>query len=282
MYIPDSRPSGAAAGQSNQVSWRLQTSSETVVSFWCSRPELLTDHDGYSEFELRDGESATMVMTAGKKQVDWNDELIRRECDKCEEYWRTRLTSLNCPAENSDEFKRTAMLLRLLSYAPTGSVVAAPTTSLPERIGGDWNADYRLSWVRDTSLALSLVTELGDLGEAQRYMHWLSGLESHSEMPLQVVYGIRGERRVPQGRYKKLRGYRGSRPVRSGNHAYKQLQLDSFGFFAICVYDFLESGGQWRDEFWRLAQDVADFVAANWSRAGNGIWELPKKAPLHL
>jgi GH15 family glucan-1,4-alpha-glucosidase len=92
-----------------------------------------------------------------------------------------------------------------------------------------------------------------------------------------VLYGIRGEHDTPQHECKSFTGYRGSTPVRIGNHAFKQFQLDAFGYFAICVYDYLKCGGPWRQEFWTLAKDVANFVTANWHRESNGIWELPKR-----
>jgi len=164
-----------------------------------------------------------------------------------------------------------------LSYAPDGCVVAAATTSLPERIGGQWNADYRLSWIRDTSLALGMLERLGDWEETERYLQWLRRQVSRFGRPLRVLYGIRGERRMRQKKIKEATGYRGSAPVRIGNHAYNQYQIGSSGFLADCIWLYLQEGGQWRDEYWRIIQRLADYTVTHWTAPDNGIWELPER-----
>jgi GH15 family glucan-1,4-alpha-glucosidase len=133
--------------------------------------------------------------------------------------------------------------VQLLTYAPAGSAVAAVTTSLPERIGGDWNADYRFAWVRDTSLSLWLLALLGKSNEVGRYLDWLSRRDSVIDAPLQVMYHADGRPEVEQSEIWNLEGYRGSRPIRIGNHAFRQRQHGAVGYLADCTLLYLQQGG---------------------------------------
>jgi len=138
---------------------------------------------------------------------------------------------------------RSGPAVRLLGYAPTGALVAAPITSLPERVGCDRNYDYRLAWVRDASLSLAILSLLGNTTAAQGYMDWLVGLGSSTDSPLQVVYRVDGRIDVTQQERTDIAGYRESRPVRFGNHAFEQRQLDSLGYFNDCALVCLDHGG---------------------------------------
>jgi len=170
---------------------------------------------------------------------------------------------------------RSEMVLRTLQYAPTGAMVAAPTTSIPERIGGGWNVDYRLCWVRDSSLAMTALIRLGDRGPAERYLKWLTTLGSQHTAPLQTLYDIRGGERPTRRERRDLEGYRGSKPVRFGNHAFRQLQLDIFGYLADCALTLIEAGGICPPEVWQLLETCARFVADHWREPDHSLWELP-------
>jgi GH15 family glucan-1,4-alpha-glucosidase len=190
-------------------------------------------------------------------------------------YWQGWVDHLTYTGPRSDWVRRAAVTVHLLGDAPAGSLVAAPTTSLPERIGGGWNADYRFTWVRDASLSVAALALLGDTETARRYIDWVCGLGSATEAPLQVVYRIDGGTDLSQTERRELHGFRGSQPVRVGNHAYLQHQLGSFGYFADCALIYLEQGGTWREEYWQMVCRAADYTAAVWHRPDNGIWELP-------
>jgi GH15 family glucan-1,4-alpha-glucosidase len=148
---------------------------------------------------------------------------------------------------------------------------------LPERIGGQWNADYRLCWVRDTSLALGMLERLGDWEETERYLQWLRRQVSRFGQPLRVLYGIRGEKHARQRKLKQATGYRGSAPVRIGNHAYNQFQIGSLGFLADCIWLYLQEDGEWKDDYWEIIRRLADYTLKHWTEPDNGIWELPER-----
>jgi GH15 family glucan-1,4-alpha-glucosidase len=226
------------------------------------------------EIELSEGQEIWAVLETGASGHGWSIEAARDALEKNRIYWGEWLKRLH---HTPREIRRSAMTVHLLSYAPEGSVVAAATTSLPERIGGQWNADYRLSWVRDTSLALGMLERLGDWEETERYLQWLHRRVSRFGRPLRVLYGIRGEKHTRQRKVKSAAGYRSSAPVRVGNHACNQFQIGSVGFLADCVWLYLQEGGQWRDEYWKIIQRLADYTMKHWMEPDNGIWELPER-----
>jgi GH15 family glucan-1,4-alpha-glucosidase len=245
-----------------------------ALRLWCNTAVEADASGLHREIELNAGEEICAVLESGSKGHGWSSEGVRDALDKSRGYWSEWLKQLR-HAESG--IRRSAMMVHLLTYAPEGSAVAAATTSVPERIGGEWNADYRLSWVRDTSLALGMLERLGDWAETERYLGWLSRQRSSFGQPLRVLYGIRGEKRKKQRKIKVATGYRESRPVRVGNHAYNQFQIGSLGFLADCIWLYLQEGGQWRDDYWKLVRRLANYTLKHWTEPDNGIWELPKR-----
>lgn len=247
------------------------------MELWTSRPVRVQPSGVEAEFHLKEGEEFWCVLACGHRAAEWNEKKAAETMAETDRYWKQWAGKLTYTGPRQAMVRRSGILVHQLGYAPEGSHVAAVTTSLPERIGGDWNADYRLSWVRDTSLSLEVLTLLGAMEDAQRYLEWLSKLLSSSDPPLQTVYGIHGEKKLSQEERKDLEGYRGSKPVRLGNRAYRQDQHGSMGYLVNCICTYLERGGEWRPEFWELTRRVADYISKHWKDESDSIWELPTK-----
>ena len=249
----------------------------TPVRLWASVPLEIRRGVARAEFRLREGEEAWAILQAGAPWFAWTPERARDCLDQTAAFWRGWLERLSSGASNRESLRRSALTTYLLGYAPKGSAVAAPTSSLPERIGGDRNYDYRLAWVRDCSLSMAMLSQLGDTETASEYMGWLARLESSGSAPLRAVYRASGKGEIEERVRGDLYGYRGSTPVRFGNRASDQRQFDSLGFLADCALTYLEAGGEWYEECWRTVCSAADHVAGNWRKKDSGIWELPER-----
>ena len=174
------------------------------------------------------------------------------------------------------------LVLKLLYYNPTGTIAAAATTSLPEEIGGTRNWDYRYTWVRDTSFTLQALFNLGHLSETHRYLRWIEKLLSeHGAGKMQIMYGLRGEEDLPEEELLHLDGYKGSRPVRIGNGAAKQRQLDIYGEIMDAALKLSDYVGKIDIKIWSLLRDVCDYAVEHWQEKDSGIWEV-RDGPYHF
>ncbi|HWE68167.1 MAG TPA: glycoside hydrolase family 15 protein [Acidimicrobiales bacterium] len=196
-------------------------------------------------------------------------------------FWEAWLARCSYVGDHQRRVHRSALVLKALTYAPTGAVVAAGTTSLPEWIGGGRNWDYRFTWIRDATLTLASLALLGYLGEAAAFKGWLERTGAGRPEDLQVMYRVTGERLLPEIAIEHLAGHRGSSPVRIGNGAAGQVQLDSLGQLLEAGYLFGRAGGELTVDNGEFLRRVADLTVREWRRPDQGIWEI-RDSPRHF
>jgi len=202
----------------------------------------------------------------------------QRIVERTAEFWRDWLARSTYTGRWREMVNRSAITLKLLTHEPSGAVVAAPTTSLPEEIGGGRNWDYRYVWIRDAAFTIYALLKLGFTDEAAAFMEWLSermgeGVDDPELGPLRVLYTIDGEVPVEEHELEHLSGYRGSRPVRVGNAAVEQLQLDIYGELIDSVYLFNKYGPGISHDAWQDLTHILEWLMDNWQRDDAGMWE---------
>jgi GH15 family glucan-1,4-alpha-glucosidase len=257
----------------------LFASSQLSLYLGSTEPLELDERDAVSEFTLEEGGVAVFSL----EQVGSSTEL--RVC-RAEEtldqlmstvrYWWAWLSASRYRGRWREVVHRSALTLKLLTYAPTGAIIAAPTTSLPEQIGGERNWDYRYVWVRDAAFCVYAMLRLGFQDEATAFMSFMTGCatpDGSPTGPLQVMYGIDGRTDLTERELPGLEGYRGSAPVRVGNAAARQLQLDVYGELMDSVYLYDKWAQPLSSDQWEAVRVRTDWVCANWDQPDEGIWE---------
>jgi GH15 family glucan-1,4-alpha-glucosidase len=237
--------------------------------------------DVHAEFTLVSGESATFVLEQVPENYvprKYSEDETREAFERTVEYWRRWLSKSRYTGRWRETMHRSALTLKLMTYQPTGALVAAPTTSLPEHLGGERNWDYRYTWIRDAAFSLYALLRLGFTEEAGAFMSWLTDRFRETQTggtgPLQIMYGIDGRADLEEVILEHFEGYRGSSPVRIGNGAATQLQLDIYGELIDSVYLFNKYGTPISHDSWMDLTRVVEWVCENWDQADEGIWEV--------
>ena len=225
-----------------------------------------------------------LTYTRGQPPPDsaWQVTTCADELARTLHYWQGWVGRCGYQGRYRDQVLRSELALKLLIYEPTGAIVAAPTTSLPERIGGERNWDYRYTWLRDSALTLYALLSIGHHEEATDFFEWLQRVEQADPKPeLQIMYGVDGALELPESTLDHLEGYRGSRPVRVGNAAATQLQLDVYGevLRAAHLYHVGVPGHRLDDRpprprTWVLWRGLVEQAANRWEEPDHGIWEM--------
>ncbi|MDX1679176.1 MAG: glycoside hydrolase family 15 protein [Akkermansiaceae bacterium] len=204
-------------------------------------------------------------------------DLVDLMLQRTRSYWMLWSARTHLPLKYREEVMRSALLLRMLQYSPTGAFLAAATTSLPESIGEERNWDYRFCWLRDGSMTVSTLTSIGHPGMATDFIDWMMRTVPTKDDSLQIMYGLRGERILTEHTLDHLDGYQGSKPVRIGNAAYHQEQHDIYGVVMDVIYQDLKlrhRTPESLDRIWTQARSIARTVAQTWKLPDRGIWEI--------
>jgi GH15 family glucan-1,4-alpha-glucosidase len=251
----------------------LFRSPELRLSLSTRWPLAIVDgRDVSAPIELRAGDTAAFVLERGEVPEPYSDADIAAEFEATVAFWRRWLGGSRYVGRWREMVHRSALALKLLTYAPTGAIVAAPTTSLPEQLGGARNWDYRYTWMRDAAFTVYALLKLGFAEEAGAFMQWLEGRVRVSG-PLQIMYGIDGREDLPELELSHLEGYMGSAPVRIGNGAATQLQLDIYGELMDAVYLCNKYGEPLYHDGWMEVTRNLEWLIDHWDQPDEGIWE---------
>jgi len=224
---------------------------------------------------LREGDARFCALSWGRHPPPFNYEDAHSRMQWTSHHWRHWLARGTLPDHRwRGHLARSALTLKGLTYAPTGAIAAAATTSLPETPGGERNYDYRFSWIRDATFALWGLSTLGFEWEANDYFAFLTDLLEHDRSELQIVYGIDGSTDLAEDVLEHLHGYQGARPVRIGNAAYCQRQNDAWGAVLDSLYLHARSRDWLDDRVWRMARRQVEEALAHWREPDHGVWEV--------
>ena len=261
------------------VIFRTDHGSGTAARLFSSVPLRVRDGAAEAEFVLRAGEDATFVfeevldgVESVYRDLHYADTAFRETVD----YWRRWIGRSSYKGRWQEMVNRSALVLKLLTSQTYGSIVAAPTFGLPESVGGERNWDYRYSWIRDSAFSLYALIRLGYTDEAAAYMRWIEDRcnDLNPDGSLQIMYGIDGRKHLGESVLTHFEGYLGSSPVRIGNAAYDQLQLDIYGELMDSVYLYDRYGEPIAHDLWENLVRLINWVCDHWQEPDEGIWEV--------
>ncbi len=262
--------------RSERRSGVLQCTWDSIVATLGCAPDLPIVRGRPESFELRAGEQ--LVLTLGLVHrgpaISVSPTAALRELDHTDAWWRGWSGALRLPPYEPDAVRRSLITLRLLTYAPSGAPVAAPTTSLPEVPGGDANWDYRFAWIRDASMQVGAFVETGATAEPKAFLWWMLHASRRTSPELHVVYDVMGGTDLREAERWDLPGFGAARPVRTGNAAADQFQIDTYGWMIDAGWGYLRETGDLYRETWRELRGHADLLAERWQQPDHGVWEL--------
>lgn len=241
----------------------------------------------YAEFVLNEGASRVFIfkeLNAHTCELPPSDDEAQELFEITVCFWRKWLSACTYRGRWREQVYRSALALKLLTFEPTGAIIASPTTSIPEVIGGTRNWDYRYTWMRDAAFTVYAFLRIGFKEEATRFMSWVQNYASSSgspTKPMPVMLSIRGERTLEEKVLAHWEGYRASSPVRIGNGAYQQIQNDIYGELADAVYLFNKYVSPISFDFWNKIRARMNWICENWMQPDEGIWEV-RKMPEHF
>ncbi|MGH2747119.1 MAG: glycoside hydrolase family 15 protein, partial [Actinomycetota bacterium] len=231
-----------------------------------------------TDFEVSEGDCVAFAVCYYEShrapRTDLRPEQAGHLVELTDRFWRDWIECCRYGGEWQDAVERSLLVLKALTYSPTGGLVAAATTSLPESIGGVRNWDYRFCWLRDATFTLEVLMDRGFMGEAEGWRDWLLRAVAGDPDDLQIMYGVKGERRLTEIELDWLAGYEGSRPVRIGNAAVDQFQLDVYGEVMDALHSARRAGLKTGEDYWALQKRIVEFVCECWQEPDEGIWEV--------
>jgi GH15 family glucan-1,4-alpha-glucosidase len=229
----------------------------------------------FTELTIQAGQRVAYELSWARPYDEIPDALdIDAALKETETFWNTWTARIKLPSKYKDLVMRSLITLKACTYRPSGAIVAAPTFGLPESPGGERNWDYRFTWVRDSVFTLNALLSAGLVAEAQEFADWFLDAVGGAPGQFQIMYGIRGERILTENTLPWLAGYGGAQPVRIGNDAYRQFQLDVLGELAAVVYVFAQVQGRLDDGGIQAIRSAAEVVAKSWTDNDHGIWEM--------
>lgn len=233
-----------------------------------------------AKFKLKEGQSTSFVLHKVKSKTDspiaLSDEKAEELFKSTVEYWQEWISKCTYKGRWREMVQRSALVLKLLTFNPTGAIIASPTTSLPEDLGGGRNWDYRYTWIRDAAFTVYALMRIGFTQEAASFMGWLEDRckSLGKNGSLQTMYSIEGNAIIREETLDHLEGYKKSSPVRIGNHAYNQLQLDIYGELMDSVYLYNKYGSPISYSLWKQLRRLTNWISDNWDKKDEGIWEV--------
>jgi len=244
-----------------------------------SVPLTVHEQDAIAEFTLRAGEQANFLMEREDENAFGGEDLsgYLQSCQfQTVNYWKNWMAQSTYRGRWMEVVNRSALVLKLLTSCQYGSIIAAPTFALPEHVGGSRNWDYRYTWIRDASFTVYALIRLGYTREAESFMNWMEKLcrDIKGQERLGIMYSIDGNRQLKETVLDNFEGYKGSSPVRVGNDAYGQLQLDIYGELMDSVYLYNKYVEPISYDFWKDLEQQMNWLADNWDQPDDGIWEV--------